>query len=218
MKPIPMAVFLRRLPALAAALLLAIFPALFQGCMPEGGGSDTETLTGILRTADGIPAAGARVKLIPEWYDPSRPNPDHIRSTVTDAQGRYRLRVTPGVETGTFNLLAISADSSQGIFQSGLASNALPSALTMEESRVFFISLHGDSYTQADSGKAWFPGTDLFVRCDGDTATKLNSVPRGISDMVLESRAGWRHEYTVTNPGDSLLIRANRFEVQCLPY
>lgn len=186
--------------------------------MQDGGGSDTETLTGILRTAEGEPAVGARVRLIPEGFDPSGTDTSGIRTSITDAEGRYRFQADDAFKSGAYNILALSRDSGQAAFQPGVAPKALPSTLTLAKARVYFVSLHGDAYASADSGKAWLPGTDLFVRCDGRTASKLGGVPRGIDDLVLESRAGWRHDYTVTLPGDSLVIRANRYEVQCQPF
>lgn len=198
----------KNLPVFLLATLL------FSGCLSDHGGSDTETLLPVLLTADGRPAAGVQVKLVPEDYDPSRPTPSAIRSALTDAKGRYAF---PAGIAGAYNLLAAGAGD-QALFLAGVAADSLPDTLSLDRARVLFVSLHGDGYTRADSGKAWFPGSDLFVRCDGDTATKLEKVPRGLDGMVIESRAGWRHEYEITNPGDSLVIKADRFGVQCDPY
>lgn len=193
-------------PLLAALLLL--------GCLSDHGGSDTETLLPVLLAADGAPAAGARVRLVPADYDPSQPRPASIRTATADAQGRYAF---PSGLTGAYNLIA-SGDGDEAVFLAGVAASSLPDTLSLETARVVFVSLHGDGYTQADSGKAWFPGSDIFVRCEVDTATKLERLPRGLDGMVIESRAGWRHEYQITNPADSLVIKADRFGVQCNPY
>lgn len=192
---------------------LALLPA---GCISDGGGSDTETLTGVLRTAEGQPAANARVKLIPAAYDPSKPEPGLIRTAYTDAKGAYRFEKAPAA--GAFNLLAVAATPGAAAFEEGLAADSVPDTLTLSKARVVFLSLHNETYATADSGKAWFPGTDVFVRCEGVTATKLETVPRGMDKMVIESRAGWRHDYQITNPADSLAIHADRNQVRCDAY
>lgn len=198
---------------LASLVPLAL---LLAGCVSDGGGSDTETLTGLLRTADGQPAANAKVKLIPTAYDPSKPEPGLIRTVYTDAKGAYRFDRSPAA--GSFNLLAVGASSDAAAFEAGLPADSVPATLTLSKARVVFLSLHNETYATADSGKAWFPGTDVFIRCEGVTATKLETVPRGMDNMVIESRAGWRHDYRITNPADSLAIHADRNQVRCDAY
>ena len=62
-------------------ILLAASGLLIAACIFEedkvsrGGGSDTETLTGIVATPGGLPSARTGVKLIPAGYDPSHPDP-----------------------------------------------------------------------------------------------------------------------------------------------
>lgn len=202
-------------------LLAAAAPlALLLGCLAGGGGSDTETLTGRLLAPDGRPAPGVEVTLVPEAYDPSRPDPERVRTAITDAEGRYAF---PKAAGGTYNLVAREAPGAYGFpggagaFAGGLAGDSLPGALTLGKARVFYISLHDDAYTAADSGTAWFPGTDILVRCDGGTATPVGSLPAGLDSLVLESRAGWRHGIRVDQPGDSLDIAADRRGVRVSP-
>jgi hypothetical protein len=162
-----------------------------------------------------------KVKLVPAAYDPSLPAPAQVRVATTDAEGRYAF---PKASGGVYNLLARGAagaygeSGGTGVYVRGLAADSLPAILSLAKARVFFISLHDDAYTQADSGRAWFPGTDLLVRCEGITATKVESLPAGLDSLVLQSRAGWRHDYRVTVPGDSLSIMANRQGVTAMPY
>jgi hypothetical protein len=203
----------RRIQVLLVLLLLCL-----AGCLSDGGGSDTETLTGLVRLSDGSPAAGAEVKLIPAEYNPSQPLPVTLRTARTDAQGRYRLAHTDAGAGATFNLIATSPGVGQALYLGGLSKDSVPATLTLEKARTLFISLHGDTYQTSDSGKAWIPGTDYFVRCEVAQAGTMTLVPRGINDLVIESRAGWRHDYVVTNPGDSLVIKATRNEVLCQPY
>lgn len=201
-----------------APCLVLILACLSGGCLKDGGGSDTETLTGLLHTADGKPAAGAQVKLVPSAYNPSLSAPSMIRSAFTDSKGRYRLPRMRKTGGGSYNLIAIADGIEEAAFVDSLWSDSVPAVLTLERSRVFFISLHGETYQTSDSGKAWFPGTDFFVRCEAAAGGKLDKVPKGISELVIESKAGWRQDYVVTNPQDSLVIRATRLEVQCQPY
>lgn len=210
LKAIPTASFIG--PLLTCSLLL--------GCLAQGGGSDTETLTGRILDPGGQPAAGVEVTLVPAAYDPSRPEPNRLRIAVTDAQGRYQL---PKAAGGTYNLLVREASGAYGyaggagVFAAGLPADSLPASLTLAKARIFYISLHDDAYTAADSGTAWFPGTDILVRCDGTTATKVESLPAGLDSLVLRSLAGWRHDIRVSRSGDSLDIYATRQSVTVTP-
>lgn len=194
--------------------------ALLLGCLTQGGGSDTETLTGRILSPDGLPAADVEVRLMPAAYDPSRPEPGRVRTARTDARGRYAV---PMASAGTYNLVIQAAPGTYGYaggagaFVGGLPGDSVPDALTLAKARVFYISLHDDAYTPADSGTAWFPGTDILVRCDGVTATRVESLPAGLESLVLQSLAGWRHDYRVTLPGDSLDISATRQGVTVTP-
>lgn len=207
--------------ATAPKLILAAWSlALLFGCLTQGGGSDTETLTGRILAPDGLPAAGVEVRLVPEAYDPSRPEPGKVRAALTDAEGRYSV---PKTSAGNYNLIVREAPGAYGlaggagVFAEGLPADSVPAVLTLAKARVFYISLHDDAYTPADSGTAWFPGTDILVRCDGVTATRVESLPAGLESLVLQSLAGWRHDYRVTLPGDSLDISANRQGVTVTP-
>lgn len=199
---------------IAIAGVAGLLLASGSGCLFSGGGSDTETLTGVLLSPDGRPAANARLRLVPATYDPSRPAPGLIREAETDAEGRYAFPKAPFA--GAFNLLAAAGE--HALYRGGLAADSVPDTASLSPARVLFISLHGEIYQTADSGQAWFPGTDVIVECEGIAATRLPSVPRGMNAMVIESRAGWRHEYTITLPDDSLSIRADSNGVTGAPY
>jgi hypothetical protein len=208
---------LRKLYSAASAIG---FLLLGWGCVSDGGGSDTETFAPLVLRADGSPAADAEVKLVPADYNPSDSAPERILTVRTDVQGRFRIPEPPA---GNYNLLATAAAGAHGSsdeagFAQGVAAGDLPDTLRLARARVLFISVHGDTYAAADSGKAWFPGTDLFVRCDGTGVSVLEGVPRTLGSMVIESRAGWRHEFELTTPGDSLVIWATRERVYSDPY
>jgi hypothetical protein len=201
--------------AFAIVLLLLAW-----GCVSDGGGSDTETLTALILREDGSPAADAEVKLVPADYNPVDSAPERILTVRADSLGRFRI---PDPPAGNYNLLATASGGAQApadeaAFSERVTAGNLPDTLRLARARVLFISVHGDTYAAVDSGKAWFPGTDLFVRCDGTGVTVLERVPRTLGSMVIESLAGWRHEFELTTPGDSLVIWATRERVYSEPY
>jgi hypothetical protein len=198
--------------AAAAAAFLA-----FSGCTPEAtaqGGSDTETLTGILLTPEGKPAVGARVKLIPSNYDPSHPDTSRIRVVVTNPLGRYTF---PKIRAaGSYNLLAAGM-TGDAAFLPSLSADSVPDTVRLQPPHVIFLSMTGATYNY-DPTQAWFPGTDLFVRCENDSAIAWKGLPQSLRSMVFESSAGWRHDYTFYIPNDSLIITASEYGVDCYPY
>jgi hypothetical protein len=195
--------------AAAAAALLSLSGCMFQAVQ---GGSDTETFTGLLLTPEGKPAAGARVRLIPSDYDPTRPDSARIRVAVTDRRGRYTFPRTESA--GSYNLLA-AGNKAGALFREALSPDSLPDTLRLDTARVIRLGMYEDSFYTYEPGQAWFPGTDILVRCEADSAMVMDLVPRNLNNLVLEGSHGWRHDYTIEIPGDSLSIQANRFEVKC---
>jgi hypothetical protein len=179
----------------------------------DGGGSDTEALTGIVTDDMGMAAAGARVKLLPSDYDPSQPAAGAIRTVVTDAEGRFRFEA---VDTGrTWNVIAgggASGGSSRSswAFARGLKPGGAARPLALSLAKVFRFKLHSADYSDTDSGIAYFPGTDILARCEGATATIVDSVPPGALRFVVESRAGWKHDTTLTSVSDSVAVLASK--------
>src|SRR4051812_42897538 len=57
----------------------------------KGGGSDTETLTGILSTSTGVAAARTLVKIMPSNYDPRHPDSTLMRKVMTDDSGKFTV-------------------------------------------------------------------------------------------------------------------------------
>ncbi len=89
-----------RLAAILSALALAA--CLFDNPRVAGGGSETEylTLTGVVTLPNGAPAAGCRISVRPaNWvYDPELPPGPGSTDTVTDAKGKYAIKVLPAGE------------------------------------------------------------------------------------------------------------------------
>ena len=74
------------------------------GCVFGGGGSDTETLSGVVQPgAASTPLA--RVKLIPADYNPANAINKSIRVAQTDNAGRFRF---DAVGAGYYNLIAVN--------------------------------------------------------------------------------------------------------------
>lgn len=190
---------------LGLALILA-------SCMPQGGGSDTETLTvslsGSVSLRSGAPAAGAVVKLVPSGYDPARPDAEPIRKILADSSGNFRFA---DLDSGaTFNLIAGNPGEKAWAFAGKVKAGGSGTDLFLDPAKVFLISLHSKTYERADSGIAFFPGTDILARCDGISAAAIDSVPAGVLRLVVESRAGWKHDTTLVSVGDTAQVRADR--------
>lgn len=182
--------------------------------IPDGGGSDTETLTGFVTSGDGLAAIGVPVKLLPSSFDPSLADTATLRRTLTDSLGRFRF---VGVDsTQGWNLIA--GDPMRKTWSFATEKRAGDSvALTLSPAKVMLVTLHSSTYSASDSGIAFFPGTDILTRCDGRTASRIDSIPAGASRLVLISRAGWRHDTTLVNLGDTTRVRADRDRVLITP-
>jgi hypothetical protein len=207
-------IFRLRLSAFMAAAVGALWA--LSGCTPEAtqGGSDTETLSGVLLTSGGMPAAGAQVKLVPSTYDPSQPDPSLIRFTYTNPQGRYTFPKSRAA--GSYNLLA-AGQTEGAAFIATLSADSVPDTLSLEPTRVIFLSMFGSASYAYDPGMAWFPGTDFLFRCETEAAIAMKGLPRSLNSLVLKSTAGWRHDYTFHVPGDTLVINASKYGIECYP-
>ncbi|MEO6096227.1 MAG: carboxypeptidase-like regulatory domain-containing protein [Fibrobacteria bacterium] len=197
--------------AAAAATLMAL-----SGCMPEAtqGGSDTETLSGLVLTPKGKAAVGARVKLIPSTYDPSQPNASLIREVTTDSQGRYTFPKTPA--RGSFNILAVGP-TQDAAFIASLSADSVPDTLRLEPPRTILVTMYGSSYDYAP-GRVWFPGTDILFICNSEASMAMKGLARSLNSLVLESSEDWRHDYTFHIPGDTLVIEVSRFSISAYPF
>lgn len=163
----------------------------------EGGGSDTETLTGTVSLPAGAPAARTMVKLIPIDYDPSQPDDSRIRRTLTDDAGRFNFgKLEKG---GTYNVIAGNTLEKTWALAKGVLPGTKNKALVLAQAKVFLFDLHAENYQRADSGVAYFPGTDILTRCDGLRASRVDSVPAGALRFVVESRLGWAHDTTLAS-------------------
>jgi hypothetical protein len=191
-------------------------PAQNPGQPPEeGGGSDTETLTGFVNGADGSPLPGVPVKLLPAAYDPSHPDPTLIRRVLTDATGKFSFAQ---VDTAlSWNVIAGDSASKAWALAQGLRPGPMPTPLTLSLGKVFLVNLHSSGYGRGDSGIAYFPGTDILTHCNGITSSLVDSVPSGANRIIVESRAGWTHDTTLAILADTVRVLADRIRINIMP-
>lgn len=180
----------------------------------DGGGSDTETLTGKVAHRDGLPAAGIPVKLLPANYDPSQPDLSMIRNSMTDSNGVYRFDSVDSLRQ--WNIIAGDRPRQAWAMARNLrVGNQAP--MVLNPGKVFLVSLHASTYAATDSGIAYFPGTDILTRCDVRSVSAIDSVPSEALRFVVESRAGWKHDTTLTVILDTARIRADRNRITITP-
>ena len=207
------------LSALAAALITASCVFFTQDDRTaHGGGSDTETLTGLVSTPAGAPAAGALVKLIPADYDPSHPDTARLRRMIADSAGKFRFDSLDKAQA--YNLIAGGAGNAgekTWAFAGGLRAGPGSKPLALSLAKVFLFALHSDSYNVLDSGIAYFPGTDILAHCEGVKASEVDSVPMGVLRFVVESRAGWAHDTTLVSAPDTAKVAADKSGVTVSP-
>ncbi len=199
--------------AAAGSLLLAACLFMPDEQTAQGGGSDTETLTGIVTGADGGPAIGALVKLLPADYDPSHPDTTLIRKASTDKSGRFRFEKVDSARS--WNLIAGTPGRKSWALARGLKPGPGSRPLSLSLAKVFLFSLHYAGYEYKDSGIAYFPGTDILAHCNGVSASLVDSVPAGAMRFIVESRAGWKHDTTLVSIVDSVDVQADRNGIIC---
>jgi hypothetical protein len=184
------------------------------GPLSRGGGSDTETLTGLVSLESGAPAARVQVKLLPSDYDPSHPGPDSLRIAMTDDSGRFKFDKLDSL--AYYNVIAGKRGERSWALAESLRTGPGRKAISLARSRIFMVSLEYYPYEKNDSGIAFFPGTDILVRCDGKNVYKLDSVPAQANHVIVQSNAGWRHDSTFVLVQDSVDLKADVDGITCL--
>jgi hypothetical protein len=203
---------LSRIPRLcAAAVLFSATACMFlpgNDSLSQGGGSDTETLTGAVSLENGSPAARTLVKLVPPDYDPSHPDTALIRKTMTDAAGNFRFEKL--ADGKYYNLIAGKPDERAWAFAESLKTGSGRRPLSLSMAKVFLITLEYPGYEGQDSGVAYFPGTDILARCSSLSVSRVDSIPKGVSRIVVESRAGWKRDTTFADVKDTSAVQATK--------
>jgi hypothetical protein len=200
-------------PANLACWGLVALILLLAACVSDpGGGSDTETLTGVVLMQNGTRKPDAIVKLFPADYDPRRPSSFQVRTTVSDDSGRFRFT---GVGKRYYNLIAVGKTKLHVAYRGNVQAGPEDHVLRTGPMRVFIISLYDERNQPTESGTFYFPGTDIMARCDGVKPAVVDSVPYGLDRVVVESRSGWRHDTDLAWIGDTVAIEAFPDGIHC---
>jgi hypothetical protein len=179
----------------------------------QGGGSDTETLTGAVSLSNGKPAARILIKLVPSNYNPSQPDTGLIKRVMTDDMGQFRFEKLS--KTKFYNAIAGKPQERAWAFAESLQTGDSGAPIALSMAKVFLISLEYQGYTAKDSGIAYFPGTDILTRCNGISTSVVDSVPAGVLHIVVKSRAGWTHDTTLTSTKDTADVKADQNGITC---
>ena len=75
----------------------------------------------------------------------------------------------------------------------------------------------GGSDSETLTGIAFFPGTDILAHCDAIKAATVDSVPLGLLRFVVQSRAGWQHDTTLSAARDTTKVSASKNTLILLP-
>lgn len=88
------------------ALIAELLCVFYSGCSsPTGGGSDTDALTGVVKSIDGYCTAGLAVNLYDTSFCPFRTNRFHT-GTTTDASGKFHFK---SFNAPVFNIVCIDS-------------------------------------------------------------------------------------------------------------
>ena len=204
--------------------ILALLASL-SGCLFDikGGGTDTEgvtplTLSGRVLTDSGSTKAGTLVKLVPASYDPSKPQPNLIRTTVTDSNGKFTFKDLP--KDSLFNI--IGADSGrQFAFTDSLKPDTNQHTLTLSDARVFNVAVLTGTVGEVvgpikDSNPTqfYFPGTDIIATV-GEDISSLDTIPVGLESIgMANGTSTWRYSVAPTTTSDTLLVLADTLLVE----
>ncbi len=189
----------------------------------DGGGSDAETITGIVTLPSGKAAALTEVKLIPSDYDPSQPGINLITKTISDSNGNFSFKAFDKNKEYNIIVKKLNLDggghylSAQQMKIKGSNNGKTLFKIQLATSKVFLFSMHGDVYAPADSGIAYFPGTDILTHCNGIDESPIDSVPAGALRFKIVSRAGWQYDTTLTSVFDTTRVSASKSSIKLLP-
>lgn len=147
------------------------------GCSDRGrlAGSGSVTTNGFTGTVtrDGAPAAGVRVALFPEAYNPLResalPEP---RKDTTDGSGRFRF---DDVVAGAYNIIASNPDGATSALMVGLdlsEDDSLHKLPTVNLEPVGAIEVRIPEFAREVSGAFYLPGTDIHATLDSAAIAK----------------------------------------------
>lgn len=166
---------------------LALLAAAAFWCSCEIGsetGNPAKGITGLIRTADGLPAASARVLLVPDGFVPADDRAiGGLRAATTDRQGRFRFA---GLDSGRYNLESENpADGARARLAGVLAGDGgdVPTQILATPGSIT-ASLAGAADTV--NGFIYVPGSTYraAVRA-ANSQVRLDSLPPGLIDSLM---------------------------------
>lgn len=198
-------------------IIIVIFSVIgLQSCGRDLAGAGSETtnsLTGMVISANGTPAINAFVRLIPSSYDPVRnsPLPDSM-TTITDNTGKY---IFHSIDTGTYNIFIQSQSANTRALLSDIhavSDTILARPATLEKTGAVRVVSPENA---GKPGYVYIPGTPLFTYLNnGKDFVILDSVPSGVLPEILYSSTGSQLSVSIRNnitvkPADTT-VAANR--------
>ncbi len=208
-------------------MLWLIFSLFFTQCVLLGG-SDTETankndentIMGIVYNESGEIAPGAWISIMPSDFVPNETNRFQFQ-IQSDSMGEYKFE---GLDVDQSYNIAASLNQSNLV---ALEKNIVPSKdaynINLNKPLRLEITLEyvDYAYEKLDSTHTYFPGTNIWARCDSFTV--IDSLPSGAASMVFNNSKEERALFLIPNqkesfgpvvnadPGDTLRIKVLKY-------
>jgi len=159
------------------------------------GGVDTETgIRGIIQGQDGMFSKQALVLLVPQTYVPYIQNNDSlVKTAYTDSLGYFRFE---DADSNTvYNIQANLGD--RAVFYQSVSDNdSLTLILRPTNTLAINLAYVDYPYQTADSTRAYFPGTTIFIRCE--TYSLINNIPVGVNQLTLNNENNEKGERAIS--------------------
>lgn len=181
-----------------------------------GGGTDVESFRIKVVGLDGLPARGTIVKAFPIDFNPLTQK-DTAQSVQTDSMGVLVMK--KHFISSPSNLVFQDSSSGQAKIFRNIRLDSLPQQISLEPTkslRVFF-RVQG-TYSQADSGQVFLPGTNLIFNCKGKPeGTLISALPTNLGKTVFLSSRGWKHEANLALIADTTRVYVSDFSLNIMP-
>jgi hypothetical protein len=180
--------------ARTVSLAAAVASLLWFGCAQPtqtAGGASEETnafVLGKVLVADGAPAAGVEVKLLPTDFDPLAVAPQGLPAVdTTNGAGEYVFFVT---DSGMYNVLGTDQSTGEKVLVQGIVVSGEDTVSVLDGGLLptgsILMTLAGG--LAAEQGYLFVPGTDAYAYVDSTSAALgtvlLDAVPSGPSYAV----------------------------------
>jgi len=178
-----------------------------------GAGSETtNSITGTIANASGIPAANTVVYLFPEDYNPSGKNP--LSTIISDTTGANGTFIFDNVDTGVYNLLARNALSAENLMVQSIAVDSTDTIIELPQahlSKPCTVTADFSLSTFPDSGILYIPGTDIYTEVHGESAVTITDIPAGLLQALIYTNSSGTVVNTLRStvtliPGESISV------------